>query len=123
MLGKVFIPLLNKKRLVFGAIFFLLVGAIAFQYQQLQVRELRIDRLQLNLEQCVRANESAQKAVEDLLDAQSKSRRERDAALQKQNELIQQLGEIDEQIIVTSEDDCANQPVPDDIRLRLKASN
>lgn len=100
-----------------------LIAVIGWQHFKIQNSNITIDRLQLNLEQCFRANENAQKAVDELLKAQEESRRKRDAALQRQDELIQQLGEIDEQIIIVSEDDCANQPIPDDIRVRIQADN
>lgn len=100
-----------------------LIAVIGWQHFKIQNSHLKIDRLELQLEQCYRANQNAQLTVDELLKAQEDNRRKRDAALQRQDELIQQLGEIDEQIVIVSEDNCANQPLPNDIRVRVQASN
>lgn len=96
--------------------------ALAFQHKKLEISGLKNDALQSQLESCFKANQSASNAILRLEEVQKTAETKRIEALEKQREMLEKLY-APREIKITSEDECANSVVPDDIRLRFKPDN
>lgn len=96
-----------------------LLMALSFQHKKLEISGLKNDALQSQLESCFKANQSASNAILRLQEVQKTAETKRIEALEKQREMLEKLY-APREITITSEDECANSVVPNNIRLRFK---